>query len=118
MANQETLVDTLVAIVDPGAASVKASVKLSAPTSGGWSMALASAFVKGGNGPEAVEIGSGAQVAGKTLEVSAVMKNISATAANMSLQVDVLGKSRTITATIPPGHSAHYSMVVAFVVKP
>jgi hypothetical protein len=118
MANQEVQVDTIVGIVDPNAASVAAKVTLSHPKSGGWSMALATVFVKGGNDPEEVNLGKGSDVAGKMLEVSVVMKNISAATTKMSLQVDVLGKSGTIAGDIAPGHSAHYSLFVAFVVLP
>ena len=115
MADPLVKTDTIICSVAKSTPSVVARATLSAPGAGGWSMFLDGAFKQGGNGPSDVDLGPANSLIGKILEVSATMKNITASATALSLRVDAATQTGTMHAEASAGHAAHYSMFVVFV---
>jgi hypothetical protein len=118
MANQDVQTKMITCLVKKTEPKVLAKVTLSHPKSGGWSIFLDGVFKKGGNDPAEVNLGSGASVLGKMLEVSCVMKQVAPKPPSMKLSVDTAGVSDFVAADIDPGHSARYSIFVAFLEAP
>jgi hypothetical protein len=114
MANQDVQTKVVTCAVKKTAPSVTARATVSDPETGAWSMFLNGAFIKGGNAPADVDLGSGTAVIGKMLEVSAMIKNIAGTPKSLSLRVDVDAALEPMTGDIDPGHAASYSMFVVF----
>lgn len=88
---------------------------------GGWVMLLGATRVAGGNEPVEVALGSGEELVGKHLEVSAVIVDVRPQTDRLSLLVEVWnegGTERTrgtIAHEGDPGDSAAYSLFAAFV---
>jgi hypothetical protein len=115
MSDQLVKTDTLICSVAKSASSVVARATLNEPAWGGWSMFLDGSFKQGGNAPTDVDLGPGQNLIGKTLEVSATMKNITGKSAPLSLKVDAAALSGTMQGEASAGHAAHYSMFIVFV---
>lgn len=83
---------------------------------GGWAILLDGQFVQGGNTPTPVALGTGGELVGRTLEVSASITDVQGATDRMSLRVEVTGLPEPIDIEHigPPGGRAAYSILVQF----
>lgn len=83
---------------------------------GGWAILLDGQFIQGGNTPARVVLGTGSELVGRTLEVSASITDVQGATDRMSLRVEVTGLPGPIDIEHvgPPGGRAAYSILVQF----
>lgn len=114
MPTQTTKTASMICPVPTDQAHVVATITPGDPAASGWSALLEGVFVKGGNAGASVDLGSGATVANKLLEISAVLKETDGKTAPLSLMVAVGDKTVALSTAAAPGDSASYSILVLF----
>lgn len=97
---------------------VKARAMIGDGQNGGWVMLIAEAHKAGGSKAEWVELGKGAELKGKHLEVSAVIQDTRAETDRLSLTVEVTGGPKKTSVNLAhvgkPGDGATYSIIIFF----
>jgi hypothetical protein len=97
---------------------VRARAVIGEGQNGGWVMLLGDAHKAGGAAAKWVELGTGAELKGKHLEVSAVIQDTRAETDRLSLTVEVTGGPKTTSVHVAhvgkPGDGATYSIIVFF----
>jgi hypothetical protein len=97
---------------------VKARALIGDGQNGGWVMLIGDAHKAGGSDGKWVELGTGAELKGKHLEVSAVIQDTRAETDRLSLTVEVSGGPKKTSVNVAhvgkPGDGATYSIVIFF----
>lgn len=103
-------------LTQPGQ-EVRVRVTIGEAQKGAWVMLLGNQHKAGGTSADIVRLGTGAELTGTHLEVSAIIQDVRPDTDQLTLTVDVIGASTTtvkLSHTGAPGDAAAYSVIVFF----
>ncbi len=97
---------------------VKARATIGEGQNGGWVMLIGDEHKAGGSAAKWIELGTGAELKGKHLEVSAVIQDTRPETDRLSLVVEITGGPKNTTVSLAqvgkPGDGAGYSVIIFF----
>lgn len=112
-----TITDTkVITCAPPLDAAVSVRSFIGEGQEGGWALLLDGTFLSGGFEPTPFDLGPGAALRGKILEISAAIKDVQGAHDRLSLRValSVLAEPIDISHVGQPGDGAAYSVIVVF----
>jgi hypothetical protein len=100
----------------PPDAEVIVALLFDGPHASSWSLFVDGNFVAGGRDAAAVQLGLGAELVGRALEVSAVLVDTTGGGGELTVAITVTGRAEPIAITHhgEPGTRAAYSILVLF----